>query len=163
MRISMGLFVCDVVNGASGESNHTSQQNADREIVSTCVIKILVFLWKTLNKTMVRLTFCHLNSTIYIRQSNSWIARSRLVLILSWFLALNCIIWMQIAGLNAKMSIFWQLWQDILNHCFEDLEKFMTRLQQAAEARFVLNQRNKKGGRKSKKENQDGENLKKKS
>ncbi|XP_037545499.1 epidermal growth factor receptor kinase substrate 8-like protein 1a [Nematolebias whitei] len=64
------------VNGASGESNHTSQQNADREV-------------------------------------------------------------------------------EILNHCFEDVEKFMTRLQQAAEARFVLNQRKKKGGRKSKKENQD--------
>ncbi|XP_013878725.1 epidermal growth factor receptor kinase substrate 8-like protein 1a [Austrofundulus limnaeus] len=44
---------------------------------------------------------------------------------------------------------------EILNHCFEDVEKFMTRLQQAAEARIVLNQRKKRSGRKDKKtENQ---------
>ncbi|XP_017283557.1 epidermal growth factor receptor kinase substrate 8-like protein 1a [Kryptolebias marmoratus] len=49
---------------------------------------------------------------------------------------------------------------EILNHCFEDMEKFMTRLQQAAEAQIVLNQRKKKEGRKDKKkENTDVSDL----
>lgn len=47
---------------------------------------------------------------------------------------------------------------EILNHCFDDVERFMARLQQAAEAQSVLNQRTKKRNRKSKKkEVQDGE------
>lgn len=39
---------------------------------------------------------------------------------------------------------------EILNHCFDDIERFMLRLQQTAEAQSVLNQRNKKRSRKSK-------------
>lgn len=50
------------------------------------------------------------------------------------------------------------LHQEILNHCFDDVERFMTRLQQTAEAQSVLSQRKKKRSRKSKKkEDQDGE------
>lgn len=45
--------------------------------------------------------------------------------------------------------------QEILNHCFDDVERFMGRLQQTAEAQTVLNQRKKKGSKKSKKEKQD--------
>ncbi|XP_041851221.1 epidermal growth factor receptor kinase substrate 8-like protein 1a [Melanotaenia boesemani] len=41
---------------------------------------------------------------------------------------------------------------EILNHCFDDVERFMSRLQQAAEAQGVINQRKKKRSRKSKKE-----------
>ncbi|XP_027898456.1 epidermal growth factor receptor kinase substrate 8-like protein 1a [Xiphophorus couchianus] len=37
---------------------------------------------------------------------------------------------------------------EILNHCFDDIEKFMARLQQAAEARSVLNQRTKRSAKK---------------
>ncbi|XP_041943849.1 epidermal growth factor receptor kinase substrate 8-like protein 1a isoform X1 [Alosa sapidissima] len=47
---------------------------------------------------------------------------------------------------------------ELLNHCFDDVERFMGRLQQAAEARSVLEQRskkNKKSRRKSKKEKDD--------
>lgn len=48
--------------------------------------------------------------------------------------------------------------QEILNHCFDDVEQFMTRLQQTAEAQSILNQRKKKRSKKSKKtEDQDGE------
>lgn len=48
--------------------------------------------------------------------------------------------------------------QEILNHCFDDIERFMLRLQQTAEAQSVLNQRNKKRSRKSKtNEAQEGE------
>lgn len=47
--------------------------------------------------------------------------------------------------------------QEILNHCFDDVERFMGRLQQTAEAQTVLNQRKKKGSKKSKKEKQDSE------
>lgn len=45
-----------------------------------------------------------------------------------------------------------------MNHCFDDVERFMTRLQQTAEAQSVLNQRGKRS-RKSKKnkDGQDGE------
>lgn len=39
--------------------------------------------------------------------------------------------------------------QTILNHCFDDIERFMGRLQQTAEAQGILDQRNKK--KKSKK------------
>ncbi|CAN9505709.1 unnamed protein product [Ophioblennius macclurei] len=40
---------------------------------------------------------------------------------------------------------------EILNHCFDDVERFMSRLQQTAEAQSVLNQRKQKKSRKSKK------------
>ncbi|XP_028311791.1 epidermal growth factor receptor kinase substrate 8-like protein 1a isoform X2 [Gouania willdenowi] len=40
---------------------------------------------------------------------------------------------------------------ELLNHCFDDVERFMSRLQQAAEAQSVLNQRKKKRGKKNKK------------
>lgn len=40
---------------------------------------------------------------------------------------------------------------EILNHCFDDTERFMARLQQTAEAQSVLNQRRKNRSRKSKK------------
>ena len=47
----------------------------------------------------------------------------------------------------------------MLNHCFDDVERFMGRLQQAADAQGILNQRRKrkKRSRKSKKEDEDGE------
>ncbi|CAJ1076864.1 epidermal growth factor receptor kinase substrate 8-like protein 1 [Xyrichtys novacula] len=49
---------------------------------------------------------------------------------------------------------------EILNHCFDDVERFMARLQQTAEAQSVLNQRKKKRSRKSKKkEGQDDDLL----
>lgn len=49
--------------------------------------------------------------------------------------------------------------QEILNHCFDDMERFMLRLQQTAEAQSVLNQRRKKSNRKSKKKDkQEGQN-----
>uniref|UniRef100_A0A8C6WV78 Eps8 like 1a n=1 Tax=Neogobius melanostomus TaxID=47308 RepID=A0A8C6WV78_9GOBI len=44
--------------------------------------------------------------------------------------------------------------QEILNHCFDDVERFMLRLQQTAEAQSVLNQRKKKR-RSKKKVNQE--------
>ncbi|XP_037647072.1 epidermal growth factor receptor kinase substrate 8-like protein 1a [Sebastes umbrosus] len=44
---------------------------------------------------------------------------------------------------------------EMMNHCFDDVERFMMRLQQTAEAQTVLNQRKKKGSRKSKKKDQD--------
>lgn len=45
-----------------------------------------------------------------------------------------------------------------MNHCFDDVERFMARLQQTAEAQSVLNQTKKKKSRKSKKnKDQDGE------
>ncbi|XP_073350213.1 epidermal growth factor receptor kinase substrate 8-like protein 1a [Pagrus major] len=49
---------------------------------------------------------------------------------------------------------------EILNHCFDDVERFMSRLQQTAEAQSILNQRGKKKrSRKSKKGNQDDDLL----
>lgn len=48
--------------------------------------------------------------------------------------------------------------QEIMNHCFDDVERFMARLQQAAEAKRVLSQRSKKRSKKSsKKEEPSGE------
>ncbi|XP_047428765.1 epidermal growth factor receptor kinase substrate 8-like protein 1a [Mugil cephalus] len=48
---------------------------------------------------------------------------------------------------------------EILNHCFDDVERFMARLQQAAEAQSVLNQRRKKSSRKSKKKEDQDDDL----
>ena len=45
--------------------------------------------------------------------------------------------------------------QGILNHCFDDIENFMGKLQQTAEAATVLNQRKKKK-KKSKKQSAEG-------
>lgn len=48
--------------------------------------------------------------------------------------------------------------QEILNNCFDDVERFMARLQQTAEAQSILKQRKKKKSRKSKKkEDKTGE------
>ncbi|XP_022612535.1 epidermal growth factor receptor kinase substrate 8-like protein 1 [Seriola dumerili] len=55
--------------------------------------------------------------------------------------------------LNAEREV------EILNHCFDDVERFMGRLQQAAEALSILNQRKKKRSRKSKKGEQDDDLL----
>lgn len=56
--------------------------------------------------------------------------------------------------LNAEREV------EIMNHCFDDVERFMGRLQQAAEAQSVLNQRKKKKrSKKSKKENQEDDLL----
>uniref|UniRef100_A0A3Q2VXB6 EPS8 signaling adaptor L1a n=1 Tax=Haplochromis burtoni TaxID=8153 RepID=A0A3Q2VXB6_HAPBU len=52
----------------------------------------------------------------------------------------------QIPPLNADREV------EIMNHCFDDVERFMSRLQQAAEAQTVLNQRKKKNERKTKKD-----------
>ncbi|KAF3846588.1 hypothetical protein F7725_003666 [Dissostichus mawsoni] len=51
--------------------------------------------------------------------------------------------------LNAEREL------EIMNHCFDDVERFMTRLQQTAEAQSVLNQRGKTRSRKSKKKKDD--------
>lgn len=48
--------------------------------------------------------------------------------------------------------------QEILNHCFEDLEKFIARLQQAAEAKSILDQRAKKKSRSTKKGSKESKN-----
>jgi len=56
-----------------------------------------------------------------------------------------------------KSNYVWNIPQEILNHCFDEVERFMTCLQQTAEAQSVLNQRKKKRSRKGKKEDQDGE------
>lgn len=51
---------------------------------------------------------------------------------------------------------------EIMNHCFDDVERFMVRLQQTAEAQSVLNQRKKKkrsSGRKSKKKQDQDDDL----
>lgn len=45
----------------------------------------------------------------------------------------------------------------ILNHCFDDIETFMGKLQQTAEASTVLNQRKKKK-KKNKKQSAEGKN-----
>uniref|UniRef100_A0A8C8DIW2 EPS8 signaling adaptor L1a n=1 Tax=Oryzias sinensis TaxID=183150 RepID=A0A8C8DIW2_9TELE len=51
---------------------------------------------------------------------------------------------------------------EILNHCFEDLEKFIARLQQAAEAKSILDQRSKKKSRSTKKGSKESDFLTKK-
>ncbi|XP_042248104.1 epidermal growth factor receptor kinase substrate 8-like protein 1a [Thunnus maccoyii] len=55
--------------------------------------------------------------------------------------------------LNAEREV------EIMNHCFDDVERFMVRLQQTAEAQSVLNQRKKKSRKSKKKENQDDDLL----
>lgn len=56
--------------------------------------------------------------------------------------------------LNAEREV------EILNHCFDDVERFMSRLQQTAEAQSVLNQRTKKKrSRKSKKKGDQDDDL----
>ncbi|XP_029015569.1 epidermal growth factor receptor kinase substrate 8-like protein 1a isoform X2 [Betta splendens] len=44
---------------------------------------------------------------------------------------------------------------EILNHCFDDVERFMSRLQQTAEAQSVLNQRKKRSKKNKKKDGED--------
>uniref|UniRef100_A0A3B3XMY3 SH3 domain-containing protein n=2 Tax=Poecilia mexicana TaxID=48701 RepID=A0A3B3XMY3_9TELE len=51
---------------------------------------------------------------------------------------------------------------EILNHCFDDIERFMARLQQTAEARSILNQRTKRSAKKSTKNDKQGDLLTKK-
>lgn len=48
--------------------------------------------------------------------------------------------------------------QGILNHCFDDIENFMSKLQQTAEAATVLSQRKKKK-KKSKKQSAEGKDM----
>ncbi|KAK2820214.1 hypothetical protein Q5P01_023173 [Channa striata] len=48
---------------------------------------------------------------------------------------------------------------EILNHCFDDIEHFMGKLQQTAEAATVLNQQKKKSKKKSKKQSAEEESL----
>ncbi|XP_075993105.1 epidermal growth factor receptor kinase substrate 8-like protein 1 [Genypterus blacodes] len=49
---------------------------------------------------------------------------------------------------------------EMLNHCFDDMERFMARLQQTAEAQIIVNQRKKKKrSKKGKKDNQDDDLL----
>eukprot|EP00064_Thunnus_orientalis_P016476 superscaffoldBa00003279_g16542 len=55
--------------------------------------------------------------------------------------------------LNAEREV------EIMNHCFDDVERFMVRLQQTAEAQSVLDQRQKKSRKSKKKENQDDDLL----
>lgn len=52
--------------------------------------------------------------------------------------------------------------QELVNHCFADMERFMARLQQTAEARSLLHQQSKKKSRKKsskKKKELDGERV----
>lgn len=59
---------------------------------------------------------------------------------------------------KTKRACVSKLHQEILNHCFDDVERFMGRLQQTAQAQGVLNQRKKKRSKKGKKKDeQDGE------
>ncbi|XP_075937104.1 epidermal growth factor receptor kinase substrate 8-like protein 1a [Anarhichas minor] len=55
--------------------------------------------------------------------------------------------------LNAEREL------EFMNHCFDDVERFMARLQQTAEAQSVLNQRRTKGSRKSKKNKDQDDDL----
>ncbi|CAL1589075.1 unnamed protein product [Knipowitschia caucasica] len=56
---------------------------------------------------------------------------------------------------NGQSSVNPEREIEILNHCFDDIERFMARLQQTAEAQSVLNQRKKKRRSKKKKEKED--------
>uniref|UniRef100_A0A3P8TE14 EPS8 signaling adaptor L1a n=1 Tax=Amphiprion percula TaxID=161767 RepID=A0A3P8TE14_AMPPE len=58
-----------------------------------------------------------------------------------------------ISLLNAEREV------EILNHCFSDMERFMMRLQQTAEAQSVLNQRKKKRSTKNKKKEAQDDDL----
>lgn len=49
--------------------------------------------------------------------------------------------------------------QEILNHCFDDIERFMLRLQQTAEAQTILNQKTKRNAKKSTKNEKKGGEL----
>ncbi|XP_049416456.1 epidermal growth factor receptor kinase substrate 8-like protein 1a [Epinephelus fuscoguttatus] len=55
--------------------------------------------------------------------------------------------------LNAEREV------EIMNHCFDDVERFMARLQQTAEAQTILNQRRKKRSRKNKKKEDHDDDL----
>ncbi|XP_039679726.1 epidermal growth factor receptor kinase substrate 8-like protein 1a isoform X2 [Perca fluviatilis] len=55
--------------------------------------------------------------------------------------------------LNAEREV------EIMNHCFDDVERFLARLQQTAEAQSVLNQTKKKKSRKSKKNKDQDDDL----
>lgn len=48
---------------------------------------------------------------------------------------------------------------EIMNHCFDDVEQFMARLQQAAEAQRLLSQKTKKRSKKGNKKEEAGDNL----
>ena len=52
-------------------------------------------------------------------------------------------------------SLYRSLYQEILNHCFDDIELFMGKLQKSAEAHSVLSQRSKKK-KKSRKKDAEG-------
>uniref|UniRef100_A0A3B4ZUR9 EPS8 like 1 n=1 Tax=Stegastes partitus TaxID=144197 RepID=A0A3B4ZUR9_9TELE len=58
-----------------------------------------------------------------------------------------------ISLLNAEREV------EIVNHCFSDVERFMMRLQQTAEAQSILNQRKKKRSSKSKKKEAQEDDL----
>ncbi|KAF7664504.1 hypothetical protein LDENG_00175070 [Lucifuga dentata] len=64
------------------------------------------------------------------------------------------------ASMELKQTINAEREVEILNHCFDDVERFMMRLQQTAEAQVILNQRKKKKrSKKGKKENQEDDLL----
>uniref|UniRef100_A0A3Q2XGG1 EPS8 signaling adaptor L1a n=1 Tax=Hippocampus comes TaxID=109280 RepID=A0A3Q2XGG1_HIPCM len=48
---------------------------------------------------------------------------------------------------RANLTVLLHPHQEILNHCFDDIERFMVRLQQAAEAQSILSQRKKRSGK----------------
>lgn len=60
---------------------------------------------------------------------------------------------------NGQSSVNAEREVEILNHCFADVERFMLRLQQTAEAQSVLNQRKKKRRSSRKKQEPDQDDL----
>uniref|UniRef100_A0A3Q4BB95 SH3 domain-containing protein n=1 Tax=Mola mola TaxID=94237 RepID=A0A3Q4BB95_MOLML len=62
-------------------------------------------------------------------------------------------------GFSCRVYLLVRRECEILNHCFDDVEQFMTRLQQTAEAQSILNQRKKKRSKKSKKTEDQDDNL----